>query len=94
MVNGVIPQCCNILFSADEEPVVMEEDSKGLNPGEVTSFQGRCRVVFAYEMCVDVEVGVGHQAKVFVFLAMEVEGDSIATDEARVLAHRTRSIAF
>lgn len=56
LINSVIPQCCINLFSTNEELMIIEEDSKGLDPGEVTSFRGRCRVMFADKMCVDVEV--------------------------------------
>jgi hypothetical protein len=42
---------------------------------------------------IDVEVRVGNYAEIAVFLAVEVEGESISTDESRVLAHSARSVA-
>ena len=37
----------------------------------------------------DVEVGVGDKAEVLVFLTVEIESDTIAAYESRVLAHRS-----
>ena len=41
----------------------------------------------ADEVGVYVEVWIGYEAKVAVFLAVEVKSDSITTDETRVLAN-------
>lgn len=40
-------------------------------------------------MSVDVEVGVGDEAEVLVFLAVEVKCNSICSYEPWILAHRT-----
>lgn len=61
-----------------------------MNPGEVSV---EIRVPLADEVGVDVEVGVGDQAEVLVFSAVEVECDAVAADEARVLANSTRGVA-
>jgi hypothetical protein len=76
------------LAGADVEAVAgAEGDAQGLHPREV-AFQ--VRVVVADEVGVDVEVGVGDDAEVLVFLAVEVEGVAVAAGEARVAAGGAR----
>lgn len=70
--------------------VAVEEDSEGLDPGEVA---GEVGISFADEVGVDVEVGVGDQTEVGVLLAVEVEGDPVAAHESRVLAHGAGPVA-
>lgn len=69
----------------------VEEDAEGLDPSEVPVHVG---VSSADEAGVDVEVRVGDDAEVSVFFAMEVEGDSIPSNEFWVLAHCSRTVAI
>lgn len=62
----------------------VKEDAKGLDPSEVPL---HVDVSSTDEVGVDVEVGVGDDAEISVFFSMEVEGDSISSDESWVLAH-------
>lgn len=86
-VDRVVP--CGSVLSSDVEAVVVQEEGDGLDPGEVP---GHGRVSLSDEVGVDVEAGVGEQAEVLVLPAVEVEGDAVAADEARVTAHRAGSI--
>jgi hypothetical protein len=51
-------------------------------------------VSFTYEMAINVEVGIRDKTEVVVFLAMEVKGDSITTNESRVLANSSWFVTF
>jgi len=44
------------------------------------------------EVSLDVDVGVGNQAKVLVLFAVEVEGYAVTADESRVLTDRAWSV--
>lgn len=74
------------LLGSKEEFVVVEEDSNGLNPSEV-AFHAFASL--SDEVAVHMEVGISDQAEVLVLLAMEVEGDAIATHEAGIFTHCT-----
>lgn len=63
-----------------------EEDGNGLDPREVTC---HTIVTFTDEMCVDVKVRIRDKAEVGVFLAVEVKGETISSDETWVLANRS-----
>ena len=71
------------LLGANEQTVVGEADTEGLDPGEVAS---RDRVMVAAELGVDVQIGVGEDAEVLVLPAVEVEVVAVAAGEARVAA--------
>ena len=62
----------------------VEEDSKGLDPGEVP-----LHVVISpsNEVSIDVKIGIRNYAEVSVLFAVEVEADSIRTHESWVLTN-------
>lgn len=61
-----------------------------MDPSEVPLEVG---VTLANEVSVDVEVGISDEAKILVFVAVEVECDAVSTYESRVLAYSSRKIA-
>ena len=81
-VNGIV--LLGRFLCANVELVVVKENGDGLDLSEVPSQVGAS---LFDEVGDDVEVGVGDEAKVSVFLTMEIESDAIAAHEPRVLAH-------
>ncbi|OAY63140.1 hypothetical protein ACMD2_15857 [Ananas comosus] len=73
---GIVVVPCRCLLCADVEAVIVEADSNGFHPREVSGHVG---VAPADKVGVDVEVGIGQQAKVRVLATMEVEGVAIST---------------
>lgn len=78
-------------MGTDEELVFAKKDGNGLDPSEVPL---HVLVAPANEVSVDVEVGVGQEAEVMVFLAVEVKGDAISTYKTGVLAYCSWLITF
>ena len=58
-----------------------EQDTNGLNPGEVSSLLAP----LANKMSIDMNVEIRDQAKFLVFLAMKVKHDAITPNEPWVL---------
>lgn len=81
MVDVVVPRGCRSGF--EREGVGAEDNAEGLNPGVIP---GSSLGTETDEAGVDLEVGVGYQAEMLVFLAVEVEHDSVSADEPRVQA--------
>lgn len=89
MVDLVVPRRCRCGFER-EGAGVEENDSESLNPGVVPGSSLRTETD---EAGVDLKVCIGYQAEMLVSLAVEVEDDPVSTNEARVQACRSRSIA-
>jgi len=85
----VFPRGC--FEGPNRELVIVKENSYGLDPREISL---HVVVSSAYEVGVYVEVGIGYEAEVSLFLSMEVERDSIATNESRILANSSWSVTL
>lgn len=67
------------------------QEAEGVDPGEVAWAAGGAE---ANEASVDVEVDVGDEREVVIFLAVEEEDSAVTADEARVVATGANAIAL
>lgn len=67
------------------------QEAEGADPGEVAGAAGGAE---ADEASVDVEVDVGDEREVVIFLAVEEEDAAVTADEARVVATGANAIAL
>lgn len=89
MVDGIGPS--GGFGCLDGESMGVVHDTEGLYPCEVT---GSSLGSEADEAGVDLEVSIGDQAEVLVLLSMEVEDNTVATNETGVVAAGSYAVAF